>query len=131
MAIKEVLVLDADENQSKSLIDLLASYQYRPIALNSLVDFESYTKDHECRALILNLDNIAVTNKILRELKRENLLLNIIALSERQFHPELEEAIRDHISVCLAKPVDSDELFYWLKSIFEKNDRPSSQSGLI
>ena len=50
--------------------------------------------------------------------------MNIIALSERQFHPELEEAIRDHISVCLATPVESDELFYWLKSVFENNVGP-------
>jgi len=122
----EVLVLDTDENQSKSLTDLLANYQYLPIAVNSLVEFESHTKDHECRALILNLDNVAVTNKILRELKRKKPLLNIIALSERQFHPELEEAIRDHISVCLGKPVDSDELIFWLKSVFDNNDGPTN-----
>ncbi len=119
-------MLDTDANQSKSLSDLLANYEYRPIALNSLVDFENHTKDHECRALILNLDNVAVTNKILRDLKRKKPLLNIIALSERQFHPELEEAIRDHISVCLAKPVDSDELIFWLKSVFDNNDEPTA-----
>lgn len=119
-------MLDTDANQSKSLADLLANYQYRPIALNSLVEFESHAKNHECRALILNLDNIAVTNKILRELKRKKPLLNIIALSERQFHPELEEAIRDHISVCLGKPVDSDELIFWLKSVFDNNDGPTA-----
>ncbi len=125
MGIKEVLVLDTDEDQSKSLTDLLANYQYRPIALNSLIDFESHTKDYECRALILNLDNVKVTNKILRELKRKKPLLNIIALSARQFHPELEEAIRDHISVCLGKPVDADELIFWLKSVFENNGGPT------
>ncbi len=129
MKKNEVLVLDTDENQSKSLTDLLANYQYLPIALNSLVEFESHTKDHECSALILNLDNVAVTNKILRELKRRKPLLNIIALSERQFHPELEEAIRYHISVCLGKPVDSDELIFWLKSIFENKDGATAGSN--
>lgn len=126
MGNEEVLVLDTDENQSKGLTDLLVNHQYRPIALNSLVDFEGYTKDHECRVLILNLDNVAVSNKILRDLKHKKPLLNIIALSERQFHPELEEAIRDHISVCLAKPVDSDELLYWLKTVFENNAKLKS-----
>jgi DNA-binding NtrC family response regulator len=125
MGKKEVLVLDADKNQTKRLTDLLEDHRYSPKPLNSLVEFESYTKDHECRALILNLDNMAVTNKILRGLKQKKPRLNIIALSERQFHPELEESIRDYISVCLAKPLDSDELIYWLKSIFENNDRPA------
>ena len=126
MGKKEVLLLDADENQSKDLSEILANYEYRPIALNSLAHFETHAKNHECRALILNLDNVAVSNKILRELKRKKPLLNIIALSGRQFHPELEESIRDHISVCLAKPVDADDLIFWLKSVFENNDGPSA-----
>ena len=71
--------------------------------------------------MVLNLDNIAVTNKTLRDLKRNNPAINIIAVSKRQFHPELEEALREYISVCLAEPVDTDELGYWLKSIFENN----------
>ena len=66
MEKNEVLVLDTDATQSKSLSDLLANYQYRPIALNSLLDFENHTKEHDYRALILNLDNVAVTNKDLR-----------------------------------------------------------------
>jgi DNA-binding NtrC family response regulator len=126
MGKKEVLVLDADKNQSKNLSDLLRKHHYHPVALNSLEDFESFEKEHKCRALIINLDNVSVTNKVLRELKRKQPLLNIIALSERQFHPELQEAIRDQISVCLRKPVDSDDLVFWLKSTFENNDRPAA-----
>jgi DNA-binding NtrC family response regulator len=125
MGKKEILILDADKNQNKRLTDFLEDYRYRPKLLNSFVEFESYAKDHECRALILNLDNMSVTNKILRGLKQKKPRINIIALSERQFHPELEESIRDYISVCLVKPLDSDELLYWLKSIFENNDRPA------
>ena len=126
MGKKEVFVLDADENQSRGLSDLLANFYYQPLAIHSLPDFERCAKDHECRALILNLDNVVVTNKILRDIKRKNPQLNIIALSERQFHPELEEVIRNHISVCLTKPLDSDELIFWLKGIFENNDEPGS-----
>jgi DNA-binding NarL/FixJ family response regulator len=72
----------------------------------------------------LNLDNVAVTNKVFRELKKKRPLLNIIALSKRQFHPELEEALREYISVCLAKPVDADELVYWLKTVFANSYTP-------
>jgi len=82
---------------------------------------EPYLHASDCRAVILNLDNIAVTNRTLRDLKRKKPLTNIIALSERQFHPELEEAFREYISVCLKQPLDSDELVYWLRSILENN----------
>lgn len=119
MEKKEVLILDADENQSKSLTELLDDHQYCSKALNSLVEFECYAKQHKCRALILNLDNVAITNKVLKELKRKIPQMNIIAQSERQFHPELEEALTNYISVCLSTPVDPDELFYWLRAVFE------------
>ena len=121
---KEVLVLDPDEQQSRNLCDLLTVYQYTAISMNSLLGVDRYIAANDCRALILSLDTTAVTNKIFRELKTKKPRLNIIALSKRQFHPELEEALREYISVCLAKPVDSDELVYWLKTIFENDYAP-------
>jgi len=121
---KEILVLDPDERQSRNLRDLLTDHDYTTISMNSLLNMDQYIEENDCRALILNLDNVAVTNKVFRELKRKKPLLNIIALSKRQFHPELEEALREYISVCLAKPVDSDELVYWLKTIFKNDQKP-------
>jgi DNA-binding NtrC family response regulator len=121
---KEILVLDPDERQRRNLRDLLTDHDYTTISMNSLVNMDQYIEENDCRALIMNLDNVAVTNKVFRELKRKKPLLNIIALSKRQFHPELEEALREYISVCLAKPVDSDELVYWLKTIFENDQTP-------
>ena len=121
---KEVLVLDPDEQHSRNLCDLLTAYKYTAISINSLVNMDQYIEESDCHALILNLDKVAVTNKIFRALKTKNPQLNIIALSERQFHPELEEALREYISVCLAMPVDPDDLTYWLKTIYENNEKP-------
>jgi DNA-binding NtrC family response regulator len=121
---KEVVVLDTDQKQGNNLCRLLTDYQYETAPLNSLKALDDYLEQSECRALIMNLDNISVTNKILKQLKAKNPLINIIAVSERQFHPELEEALREYISVCLAKPVDTDELMYWLKTIFQNDNKP-------
>jgi len=118
---KKVAVLDIDKKQCKSLCALLTDHEYMSTPLTSLTNMDQYLAESDCRAIILNLDTVSVTNKIFRGLKRKNPFINIIAFSERQYHPELEEALRDYISVCLAKPVDSDELFYWLRCVF-KND---------
>jgi DNA-binding NtrC family response regulator len=118
---KEVVVLDADQKQGNNLCRLLTDHQYETAPLSSLKALDDYLEKSECRALIMNLDNVAVSNKALRELKRKKPLINIIAVSERQFHPELEEALREYISVCLAKPIDRDELMYWLKTVFDNN----------
>ena len=121
---KEVVVLDTDKKQCKSLCDLLTEHEYLSTAMSSYIKMDHYLDDSDCRAIILNLDNVSVTNKSLKQLKRKNPSVSIIAFSERQFHPELEEALREYISVCLAKPVDPDELTYWLKTIYENNEKP-------
>ena len=121
---KKVAVLDIDKKQCKSLCALLTDHEYLSTAMSSLTKMDEYLGENDCRAIILNLDNISVTNKILKDLKRKNPMINIIGLSKRQFHPELEEALREYISVCLAKPVDPDELTYWLKTIYENNEKP-------
>jgi len=121
MKEKEVIVLDNDTPQSQNLISFLKDNAYTATSMNSLANMDRYMAEADCRAVVLNLDNIAVTNKILRDMKRQKPSMNIIAHSKRQFHPELEEALREYISVCLAEPVDTDELEYWLKSVF-KND---------
>ena len=121
---KEVAVLDTDKKQCKSLCDLLTDHEYMPTAMSSLTNMDQYLGDSDCRAVILNLDNVSVTNKSLKQLKKKKPSVSIIAFSERQFHPELEEALREYISVCLAKPVDPDELTYWLKTIYENNEKP-------
>jgi DNA-binding NtrC family response regulator len=122
---KEVIVLDTDTTQSQNLVAYLNDNAYTATPLNSLANMDQYMAETDCRAVVLNLDNIAVTNKILRDLKRKKPTINIIAHSKRQFHPELEESLREHISVCLTEPVDTDELDYWLRSVFENNETPS------
>jgi CheY-like chemotaxis protein len=67
--------------------------------------------------LILDLDSLPVDNRFIRDLRKQNPDVPIIALSSRTFHPELQEALSLYISACLAKPVNPDELIYWVKSI--------------
>ena len=118
---KEVVVLDTNQTQSQNICNILEAQSYKTASLNSLSDLNGYMEDNACPAVILNLDNITVTNKILRQLKAKNPQTSIIAVSERQFHPELEESLREYISVCLTEPIDPDDLIYWLKTVFEDN----------
>ena len=130
MKEKEVIVLDSDTTQSQNLVSFLKDNSYTATPMNSLANMDCYMAETDCRAVVLNLDNITVTNKILRDLKRKKPSINIIAHSKRQFHPELEEALREYISVCLAAPVDTVELDYWLKTVFE-NNKPLDGKTLI
>jgi DNA-binding NtrC family response regulator len=123
---REVAVLETDRALCGHLRALLTDHRYRVAALNSLTEIERHGQAGDCRAVIVDLDTMTVDNRIIRDFKRKNPKTNIIALSTRQFHPELEEALRNYISACLVKPIDPDELFYWLRSIFENEEEPEA-----
>ena len=47
-----------------------------------------------------------------------------LCTSKDRFHPELKDAICYHIYACLNKPVDPDEMVFWIKSIFDEENIP-------
>ena len=123
---KAIVVLDADEEQCQKLCAVLQRHHYRTTALHSLDNLERYIEGSACQAVILDLDTVPVDNRVIRELKRKSPGVHIVGLSKHQFHPELKEAMSKHIYACLAKPVDPDELIYWLRSIYEDDADPKS-----
>lgn len=75
-------------------------------------------------AVLLDLDAIPVTNPMIRNLAAKHPGIPFICISRKRFHPELREAFRDHIYACLTKPVDLEELRYWLKSLWDNEPDP-------
>jgi DNA-binding NtrC family response regulator len=122
---KRIVVLDADPAQCQEIKILLSSLDVT--AMNSLPELQEYLTGSDCRVILIDLDTISVDNRTLIQMKRQHPEIEIIAKSERTFHPELEEALRSHILACLAKPLDADELIFWLRSIFQ-NSSPPEQS---
>lgn len=120
---KEIVVLDGDLSTGKELNDMLTDLSYSVTVVQSLATCEDYLQGHTCWALILDLDTITIDNRSIIRLKKKQSGISIIAKSHRTFHPELEESLRSTIFACLAKPMDPDELNFWLKSIPPGNGR--------
>jgi DNA-binding NtrC family response regulator len=118
---KEIVVVGADKKQSLKLCSLLENRHYQVTFMNSLKNVEHNIQKGSHLAMLIDLDNLPVAENFFRDLKEKNPTIRIIGLSKRSFHPELVEAISKHIFACLKKPVNSYELFYLLKSIYENN----------
>ena len=114
-----IIVVDADEAESEKLCAVLERDNYPAVALATLGDLEEKIQETACGVIIMDLDTLPVDNQFIRHLKCQKAEVHIIGLSSRPFHPELQEAVSTHIYACLGKPVDTDELIYWLKSIDE------------
>ena len=127
--IKRVVVLDTDLAQCQEIRNLLSSLDVS--AMQSVPELQEFLTESDCRVILIDLDTIAIDNRTLAQMKRQHPEIEIIAKSERTFHPELEEALRSHILACLAKPLDPDELIFWLRSIFQNSSSPEQSLNQI
>ena len=115
-----IVMVSGDKRESLDLCTLLGNHGYKVVRSPSLGKLDTQLGEKDCRLLLLDLDHLQIDNRTIRELSKRHPGLSIIALSSRTFHPELEEALSSHISACLVKPVDIDELLFWLRSLGER-----------
>ncbi|MEW5722155.1 MAG: hypothetical protein AB1896_03550, partial [Thermodesulfobacteriota bacterium] len=52
-----------------------------------------------------------------KSLKKNYPNIRLLGVSSRAFHPELGEAFSGHLYACLKRPLDTEELEYWLRSL--------------
>jgi DNA-binding NtrC family response regulator len=119
---KKILVLNANAQECTSLCTLLNQHHFLTVPADSIQELENILSEGDCIAVILDLDTIPVSNRNLKELSIKYPNVTFLCISAKRFHPELQDAIRHHIYACLNKPVDPDELLFWIKSIYEEGN---------
>lgn len=112
-----IVVLDADECQRHNLCQLLREHHCQSESLKTLEELNRRIAENDVLAVIIDIDTVAVDNRTIRDLTLRNPAIYFFCLSERRFHPELEDAICYHIYACINKPIDPDELIFWIDSI--------------
>ena len=125
---KTILVLDADKKQNRQLCELITSHQYKAASLYSRYDLAKTIAETECLAIFWDLDTVPVENRIIRDHVIKFPGVYVFGLSRQKFHPELEDAICYHIYACVNRPVDPDELLYWLRSVDEDESDPDTST---
>jgi DNA-binding NtrC family response regulator len=125
-----VLVVNADRQESLAVVSLLSGLTYQATSLQGLDDLESHLQANPTRVVLLDLDTMRPNNQFFRLFKKRHPGVLILGASSHSYHPGLEEALGSHIYACLAKPLDPEELLYWLKSIPEDSSK-SQEERLI
>lgn len=116
---KVVFVVNADSEDSSGISHLLEEAGCLAQTVGSPAELKDLLKDKACMAVIMDIDSVAVDNRTIRDLASAVPAIPFLYLSKERLHPELKDSIRDHIYACLTKPIDSDELTYWLRCIRE------------
>ncbi len=125
---KGIVVLDADQKQCQELCLDLEKNRYAASPIYSIENLVERLNETDYLAVIVDIDTIKIDNRTVRELTIKYPGVYFFCLSKDRFHPELKDAICYHIYACLNKPVDLDELFYWLRSIYENEADPRTES---
>ncbi|MBW2409222.1 MAG: hypothetical protein JRF72_05450 [Deltaproteobacteria bacterium] len=123
---KGIVVLDENKESGEELIQILKSRQYPVAIIQSFSRLEDLILSEDYIAVIIDIDSVPVDNRMIRHLAITYPGVRFLCTSVDRFHPELKDAICYHIYACLNKPVDPDELLYWIKSIFEEENIPDT-----
>ncbi|MBR9984711.1 MAG: hypothetical protein KFF68_02260 [Desulfosarcina sp.] len=111
-----VAVMGADAQEAASICRIIREGDYRTATCSNLNDLTSILSD-PCMAAFLDLDSVPLDNRTIRALALAHPATCFLCISGERFHPDLQEAIRHHLFACLHKPVDPDELHYFLRCI--------------
>lgn len=105
-------------NEVESGLDAL---NYRVHFVETLEELQSLTLKTGCRVVVIDLDIVEISNRFFRSLKKDNADLSILATSSSPFHPQLGEAMTHHICACFRKPIEHEEIEFWLKAVTRRS----------
>ncbi len=118
---KNILVVDSNNEQCNDLCEALNRVKHQATPLSSAIKLDERIKETGCLAVILDLNTPFIDNSVIKQLTIANPGVYFLGLSENRLNPEFEESICYHIYACLNKPVDLDELLYWIKCMYEED----------
>jgi DNA-binding NtrC family response regulator len=122
-------VLDADKDQSQELCRLFEKAHFKATPQYSTEQLGKHIQDSNCQAIFWDIDTIPADNRTIRDLTAKFPKVYFFCLSRQAIHPELKDAISHHIYACLNRPIDPDELFYWLQSIVDEELKPDPSAN--
>jgi DNA-binding NtrC family response regulator len=115
---RAVVVLDADEKNCRDLCSLIEKSDCRAYAQHSLPEMEAQLRNNECLVVMIDIDSVPIDNRTIREMTLKYPGAYFLCMSAERFHPDLKEALCYHLYACISKPIDPDEVHFWLRSIF-------------
>ena len=111
--------MNVDSEESDSIALLLKQTAFKTQFVAAPSEIKKVLKDASFLAILIDIDSAAVDNRYIKDLASQFPTIPLLCISKDRFHPELKDSIRDHIYACLTKPIDPDELNYWLRCIRE------------
>jgi DNA-binding NtrC family response regulator len=115
----QVLLASADATESVLLSEIIRAFGGAMQVAGSYAELEDRLRERTFHAIIMDIDSLAADNRTIGRLAAASPKGAVLCVSRDRLHPQLQESIRNHVFACLTKPIDPEELGYWLKCIRE------------
>lgn len=115
---KTIVIIEPDTDERCVLCEVLRNEGFETIEQRSLGHLMAFLDISSPLAAILDIDMVEIDNRKVRELTTSYPEVIFLGLSTRRFHPKLKDAICYHMYACLRKPVEPDEIIYFISSIY-------------
>jgi DNA-binding NtrC family response regulator len=125
----KVLVVNAVKKETDGFGDILRPAGFTPWIIDNIEGVEPALSAGDSMAVLLDLDSLEVSNRTVRQMTLKFPKVCFLCTSWEPFHPELQDAICYHIYACVQKPIDPDELLYWLKCIHQDQAATPKDAG--
>ena len=112
-----ICILSTDEQQNEQLRSILCERHFEARVFQDLEDLIKGLSHTGCLAAIMDIDSVPLTNRMISQIKTQFSEVSIFCTSQHRLHPDLKDALSQHIYACLSKPLDPEELDFWLKCI--------------
>jgi hypothetical protein len=116
-----IYILANDTEMGSEVFPIFEPQGYRFETCTNLSELTSQLSSRPGMAVILDLDSILLDNRGIRNLALSFPCVSFFGVSHDRFHPELKDAICFHLFACLTRPIDPDELHFFLKCIRDKS----------
>ena len=119
---KKIILSRLPHDELQEMQQVLSRHQYGNHVVDHMDGLVEALAGNSAFCVILDLDTLDVNNQTIRKLTIQFPHVYFLCTSRNRFHPELKDAICYHIYACLTKPLDYDELLYWLRCIDNDNE---------
>ncbi len=118
----KVLVVNPVKKEADGIGAILLQAGYTPRIIDNVEGMDAAIRASDCMAVMVDIDSLELSNRTVRQLSLEFPHVGILCTSWKPFHPELQDAISHHMYACVQKPIDPDELQFWMRSIAAQAD---------
>jgi DNA-binding NtrC family response regulator len=113
-----IAVVSSDGELRQNLFSVLEHEKYKASQAESIKELEKLLASGKFIAAVVDIDFLPISNRMIRELSTQYPGIYLLCISSSRTHPDLQDAFSNHIYACIQKPLDMNELLYFVRCIY-------------